>query len=97
MLQNFTATSTANSSVDIIPAQPNELLLLSLYLNGGENGGDVTVTYPNNFTAGFTIAAEDTIVIDTQVAIPAGGILSFTADNSGIKAMASATLSLADL
>lgn len=97
MLQNFTATSTANSSVNIIPAQNNELLLLSLYLNGGANGGDVTVTYPNGFTAGFSIAAEDTVVIDSQVAIPAGKTLAFTASAAGIKAMASATLSLADV
>ena len=97
MLQNFTATSAANSSVTIIPAQANELLLLSLYLNGGENGGDVTVTYPNGFTAVFTIAAEDTIVLDSQVAIPAGSTLSFTASAAGVKAMASATLSLADV
>ena len=97
MLQNFTAVTVADTEVSIIPEQANELLLLSLYLNGGENGGDVTVTYPNNFTAGFTIAAEDTIVIDTQVAIPSGSTLSFTADSSGIRAMASATLSLADV
>lgn len=97
MLQNFTATSTADTAVTIIPAQSNELLLLSLFLNGGENGGDVTITYPNGFTAGFTIAAEDTILLDSQVAIPAGSTLSFTASDAGIKAMASATLSLADV
>ena len=97
MLQNFTATSTANNAVTIIPAQSNELLLLSLYLNGGANGGDVTVTYPNGFTAGFSIVAEDTILLDTPVAIPAGKTLAFTATAAGIKAMASATLSLADV
>lgn len=97
MLENFTATSTANSSVNIIPAQANELLLLSLYLNGGADGGYVTVTYPNGFSSTFSIVAEDTILLDTPVAMPAGSTLSFTASAAGIKAMASATLSLADV
>ena len=97
MLQNFTATSSANSTVNIIPSQSKEILLLSLYLNGGANGGTVTINYPNGFSAGFTIAAEDTIVLDSQVAIPSGSTLSFNASAAGIKAMASATLSLADV
>lgn len=97
MLQNFTATSTANSTVNIIPSQSNELLLLSLYLNGGENGGNVTINFPNGFTAKFTIEAEDTVALDSKIAIPAGSVLSFNADAAGIKAMASTTLSLADV
>lgn len=97
MLENFTAISTADTAVTIIPAQSNELLLLSLYLNGGTNGGNVAISYPNGFTAEFSIAAEDTIVLDTQVAMPAGSTLSFTATSEGVKAMASATLSLADV
>ena len=97
MLENFTAISTADTAVTIIPAQPNELLLMSLYLNGGDDGGDVTITYPNGFTAGFSVAARDIIILDSQVTMPAGSTLSFTATASGIRAMASATLSLADV
>ena len=97
MLQNFTATSIANTAVTIIPAQSNELLLLSLFVNGGANGGDVTITYPNGFTSTFAVVVDDTFYIDSPVAIPAGSTLSLTATAAGIKAMASATLSLADV
>jgi hypothetical protein len=97
MLKNFFATSVAETEVSIIPSQTNELLVLSLYFNGGENGGDFKVIYPNGFSASFTIAAEDTIVLDSQVAVPAGSSISFIGSDSGITAMASATLSLADV
>lgn len=97
MLKNFFATSTANTAVSIIPEQTNELLLLSLYLNGGANGGEVSINYPNGFVTKFSIAAEDTIIMDSQVAIPAGSSLTFTGSSDEITAMASATLSLADV
>lgn len=97
MLKNFFATSSVDTETAIVPAQTNELLMLSLYLNGGANGGEVTIKYPNGFSAGFTIAAEDTIVLDSQVAIPAGSSVSFTGSAEDITAMASATLSLADV
>ena len=97
MLKNFFATSVAETEVSIIPSQTNELLVLSLYFNGGENGGDFKVIYPNGFSASFTIAAEDTIVLDSQVAVPVGSSISFIGSDSGITAMASATLSLADV
>ena len=97
MLKNFFATSVAETEVSIIPSQTNELLVLSLYFNGGENGGDFKVIYPNGFSASFTIAAEDTIVLDSQVAVPTGSSISFIGSDSGITAMASATLSLADV
>lgn len=97
MLKNFVATSTANTEVPIIPVQDKELLVLSLHFNGGATGGEFTINYPNGFTASFSIAAEDTIVLDSKVAIPAGSTISFNASADGIKAMASATLSLSDV
>lgn len=91
MLKNFVAKSTANTDVTVCTAaEGKELSIMSVMINGGANGGDITLKYPNGFTAGFTIAAEDTIFIDTKVNLPPDTSLAINATAAGISVMASA-------
>ena len=63
---------------------------MSIMLNGGENGGEVTLNFSTGFSAGFTIDAGDTIVLDNKINLPAGAGFSVNAAVSGIKVMVSA-------
>jgi hypothetical protein len=63
---------------------------MSILLNGGENGGEVTLNFSTGFSAGFTIDAGDTIVLDNKINLPAGASFSVNATASGIKVMVSA-------
>lgn len=91
MLKNFVATTTENSEVTVCTASSGtELSIMSIMLNGGENGGDVTLNFSTGFSTGFTIDAGDTIVLDNKINLPAGAGFSVNAAVSGIKVMVSA-------
>ena len=91
MLKNFVATTTENSDVTVCSAgEGTELSIMSIMLNGGENGGEITLNFSTGFSAGFTIDAGDTIVLDNKINLPAGASFSVNAAVSGIKVMVSA-------
>jgi hypothetical protein len=91
MLKNYVATSVANSDVTVCSvASGKELSIMSVVINGGADGGDITLKYPGGFTAAFTIAAGDTIFLDTKVNLPSGASFAINATSDGIKVMASA-------
>ena len=91
MLKNFVATTTENSDVTVCSAgEGTELSIMSIMLNGGENGGEITLNFSTGFSAGFTIDAGDTIVLDNKINLPAGAGFSVNAAVSGIKVMVSA-------
>ena len=77
MLKNFVANTTENSDVTVCTASSGtELSIMSIMLNGGENGGEVTLNFSTGFSAGFSVDAGDTIVLDNKINMPAGA--SFT-------------------
>ena len=91
MLKNFVATTTENSDVTVCSAgEGTELSIMSIMLNGGENGGEITLNFSTGFSAGFAIDAGDTIVLDNKINLPAGASFSVNAAVSGIKVMVSA-------
>ena len=91
MLKNFAATTTENSDVTVCTAASGtELSIMSIMLNGGEDGGEVTLNFSTGFSAGFTIDSGDTIVLDNKINLPAGASFTVNATASGIKVMASA-------
>ena len=91
MLKNFVATTTADSEVLVCSAgSGRELSIMSIMMNGGENGGDVTLIFSTGFTCGFTIDAEDTIVLDNKINLPTGTNLKVNSTTDGVKVMVSA-------
>ena len=91
MLKNFVVTTVENSEVTVCSAgEGTELSIMSIMLNGGENGGDVTLNFSTGFSSGFTIDAGDTIVLDNKINLPTGASFTVNATTSGIKVMASA-------
>ena len=91
MLKNFVATTTAESDITICSADSGkELTIMSIMMNGGENGGDVTLKFSTGFTCGFTIDAEDTIVLDNKINLPTGTNLKVNSATDGVKIMVSA-------
>ena len=91
MLKNFVATTVENSDVTVCTASSGtELSIMSIMLNGGENGGDVTLNFSTGFTCSFTLDAYDTVVLDNKINLPTGASFTVNATASGIKVMVSA-------
>ncbi len=91
MLKNFVANTTENSDVTVCTASSGtELSIMSIMMNGGENGGEVTLNFSTGFSAGFTIDAGDTIVLDNKINLPTGASFTVNATASGVKIMVSA-------
>ena len=91
MLKNFVATTTAESDITICSAgSGKELTIMSIMINGGENGGDVTLKFSTGFSAGFTVNTEDTIVLDNKICLPSGSNLKVNCTTDGVKIMVSA-------
>lgn len=91
MLKNFVATTTENSDVTVCSAGAGtELSVMSIIINGGENGGDITLNFSTGFSMGFTISAEDSITLDDKINLPTGESFSVNANATGIRVMVSA-------
>ena len=91
MLKNFVSTTVENSDVTVCTASSGtELSIMSIMLNGGETGGDVTLNFSTGFTCSFTLDAYDTVVLDNKINLPTGANFSVNATASGIKVMVSA-------
>jgi hypothetical protein len=85
MLNNFTFILNENQETTICQASSTkELTILSIMMNGGENGGEIKLMI-GNFDMSFTIAADDTIVLDHKIVIAAGQSLKAISISSGIK------------
>lgn len=86
MLNNYTYTvTTADEVYELCSAANNkELTVLSIMINGGEAGGDVTISI-GDYQMAFTIAKEDTIVLDHKIVVVSGFPLKVKASAAGIK------------
>jgi chorismate synthase len=85
MLNNYTHI-LANEVEQIIcqAAQNKELTILSIMINGGSNGGEIKLLI-DNFDMSFTIAVEDTIILDHKIALASGQSLKAISVGDGIK------------
>ena len=91
MLKNFVATTVENSDVTVCTAASGtELSIMDIMINGGENGGDITLNFSTGFTCAFTITAYDTITLDDKINLPSGASFSVNSTASGMKVMVSA-------
>lgn len=91
MLKNFVATTVENSDVTVCTASSGtELSIMDIMINGGENGGEITLNFSTGFSAGLAIEAENTITLDDKINLPTGASFSVNATASGIKVMVSA-------
>lgn len=91
MLKNYVVTTSANTSAIICMASGDmELAISSIVLNGGANGGEVTLSFSTGFEIPLSIAAGDVIVLDNKMNLPGGTNLSVKATTDGIKVMVSA-------
>lgn len=91
MLKNYVATTVENADVTVCTADAGkELTIMSIMINGGENGGDITLKFSTGFEAGFTIDADDTIVLDNKICLPSGTNLKVNCTTAGVKVMVSA-------
>ena len=88
MLNNYTYTTTSSDATTAATlcaaAEGKEITVLSIMINGGEEGGDITLMI-DNYKMAFTIAAEDTIVLDHKIVVVKDKPLQVTASTAGIK------------
>lgn len=91
MLKSYTQTTTASTTHTLCTAETGkELSIMSIMINGGENGGTVEFMLSTGFTFAFSIDAVDVVTIDSKINIPAGASLSAVADADGIQICVSA-------
>jgi hypothetical protein len=86
MLNNYTYTvTTADTDYELCSAaKGKELTVLSIMINGGEEGGDVTISI-GDYQMAFTIAKEDTIVLDHKIVVTNSFPMKVKASAAGIK------------
>lgn len=90
MLKNYTLVTTANEEATVCTAASSkELSVLSIMLNGGENGGEITLKI-GTFDFSFSIAENDVVVLDNKLTLTSGQSLTVLATTAGIKVFVSA-------
>ena len=91
MLKNFVVSTVANSDVTVCSATTGkELCISSIMINGGDNGGEITLAFSTGFNAVFTVDAHDIIILDNKITIPEGASFTVNATTDGMKVMVSA-------
>jgi hypothetical protein len=85
MLNNYTyVLSNEVEQVVCQASQNKELTILSIMINGGSDGGEIKLLI-NNFDMTFTVASEDTIILDHKIALGSGQSLKALSVGDGIK------------
>ena len=91
MLKNFVATTVKDADVTVCSAESGtELSIMSIMVNGGENGGEIHLNFSTGFTAGFSVSAHDVIILDNKINLPNGASFVVNASEDGLKIMVSA-------
>lgn len=89
MLRNVTITPIESQETKICTAAPDEeIVVFSLLATAGLNGSEITFAI-GDYTMTFTVAEDDTIILDHKIVVPSGKSLTVTADNAGVKISAS--------
>ena len=91
MLKNYVSTTTKDTEITLCtPSDGCEISVLSIIMNGGENGGTVKLSLSNGFDYSFSLDAQDVVILDNKLNLPNGVSLKATADAHGGKICVSA-------
>ena len=90
MLKSFNATLAANTAATLLTASSgHEILAVGLRINGGQNGGTVTLTKNNGssdvFSETYTVGVGDVLSLDCKTAFPAGYSWTALSDTAGVQ------------
>lgn len=95
-LKNYIAETVNEGSVTVVETEENQTLLLtSITINGGSEGGEIKLTITNNstdipFEMSFTVDTNDVMIIDSKMTITQRSKMLAEASNPGMRVMVSA-------